>query len=68
MTPQERQLIDDLFGRLSKVEGSPRDSDAMAAIMQGLRTAPNAIYALVQIFSTQVRQSLTYPFRDTRVA
>src|SRR6185437_2276407 len=53
MTPQERQLIDDLFGRLSKVEGSPRDSDAMAAIMQGLRTAPNAIYALVQTVLVQ---------------
>ena len=25
MTPQERQLIDDLFDRLSKLEGSPRD-------------------------------------------
>ena len=25
MTPQERQLVDDLFERLSKVEGAPRD-------------------------------------------
>jgi hypothetical protein len=48
MTPQERQLIDDLFDRLSKVEGAPRDPDAMAAIAQGLRSAPNAVYALVQ--------------------
>jgi hypothetical protein len=53
MTPQERQLIDDLFDRLSKVEGSPRDPDAMSAIMQGLRTAPNAIYALVQTVLVQ---------------
>ena len=53
MTPQERQLIDDLFARLSKVEGSPRDPDAMSAIMQGLRTAPNAIYALVQTVLVQ---------------
>jgi hypothetical protein len=48
MTPQERQLIDDLFDRLSKVESSPRDPDALAAISQGLRRAPNAVYALVQ--------------------
>jgi hypothetical protein len=53
MTPQERQLIDDLFDRLSKVEGSPRDPEAMSAIMQGLRTAPNAIYALVQTVLVQ---------------
>ena len=48
MTPQERQLIDDLFDRLAKLENAPRDSEAMSAIMQGLRTAPNAVYALVQ--------------------
>ena len=48
MTPQERQLVDDLFDRLSKVEGAPRDPDATAAIAQGLRQAPNALYALVQ--------------------
>ena len=48
MTPQERQLIDDLFDRLSKLESAPRDPDAVAAISQGLRRAPNAVYALVQ--------------------
>jgi len=48
MTPQERQLVDDLFDRLSKLESAPRDPDAAAAISQGLRRAPNAIYALVQ--------------------
>ncbi len=48
MTPQERQLVDDLFDRLSKVEGAPRDRDASAAITQGLGKAPNAVYALVQ--------------------
>ena len=48
MTPQERQLVDDLFDRLSKVESAPRDPDAVAAIAEGLRKAPNAIYALVQ--------------------
>jgi hypothetical protein len=48
MNPQERQLVDDLFDRLSKLESASRDPDAIAAISQGLRRAPNAIYALVQ--------------------
>src|ERR1700738_3601610 len=48
MTPQERQMIDDLFDRLSKLEGAPRDPEAVAAIAQGSRKAPNAVYALVQ--------------------
>jgi uncharacterized protein len=48
MTPQERQLVNDLFDRLAKLESAPRDPDASAAIAQGLRNAPNAVYALVQ--------------------
>ena len=48
MTPQERQLVDDLFDRLAKVESAPRDPDAIATMQEGLRKAPNAIYALVQ--------------------
>ena len=48
MTPQERQLIDDLFDRLAKLENAPRDPEALSAIMEGLRKAPNAVYALVQ--------------------
>jgi hypothetical protein len=53
MTPQERQLIDDLFDRLSKLESVPRDPNAVAAIAQGLRIAPNAVYALVQTVLVQ---------------
>jgi uncharacterized protein len=53
MTPQERQMVDDLFARLSKVEGAPRDPDATAAIAQGLRVAPSAVYALVQTVLVQ---------------
>jgi uncharacterized protein len=48
MTPQERQLIDDLFDRLAKLEGAPRDPDAASSMAQGLRRAPNAVYPLVQ--------------------
>jgi uncharacterized protein len=53
MTPQERQMIDDLFAKLSKLESAPRDPDAVAAMTQGLRTAPNALYALVQTVLVQ---------------
>lgn len=53
MTPQERQLVDDLFERLSKLEGAPRDADAARAIAEGLRRAPNAIYPLVQTVLVQ---------------
>jgi uncharacterized protein len=53
MTPQERQMIDELFDRLSKLESAPRDPDAIAAISEGLRKAPNAVYALVQTVLVQ---------------
>jgi hypothetical protein len=53
MTPQERQLIDELFEKLARLEDSPRDADAMAAISQNLRQAPHAIYALVQTVLVQ---------------
>jgi uncharacterized protein len=53
MTPQERQMIDDLFDRLANLESAPRDPEAAAAIAQGLRKAPNAVYALVQTVLVQ---------------
>lgn len=48
MTPQERQLVDDLFDRLARLENAPRDPNASAVIAEGLRKAPNAVYAMVQ--------------------
>ena len=48
MTPEERQLIDDLFDRLARLEANPRDPDAERAIAEGLKRAPHAAYALVQ--------------------
>jgi uncharacterized protein len=48
MTPQERDLVTDLFDRLATLENQPRDRDAERAIIEGLRQAPNATYALVQ--------------------
>ena len=48
MTPEEQQLVDELFDRLAQVENNPRDSDAERAIANGVRRAPHATYALVQ--------------------
>jgi len=48
MTPQESQLVDDLFDRLAKLENVQRDPDAERLIASGLRRAPHAVYALVQ--------------------
>ena len=39
MTPQERQMVDDLFDRLATLENSPRDPDAERAVLDGLRHA-----------------------------
>ena len=48
MTPEERNLVTDLFDRLARLEESPRDREAEHLIQDGLRQAPNAPYALVQ--------------------
>ena len=48
MTPQERQLVADLFERLAELENEPRDPDAERVIRDGLAKAPHAIYPLVQ--------------------
>jgi uncharacterized protein len=48
MTPQERQLVADLFERLAALENQPRDADAERLIREGLAKAPHAVYALVQ--------------------
>jgi uncharacterized protein len=48
MTPQEQQLVADLFDRLASLEGQRRDPDAERLMREGLARAPNAVYALVQ--------------------
>lgn len=53
MTPQERQLIEELFERLEQMESQPRDPEAERAIAQGLARAPHAIYPLVQTVLVQ---------------
>jgi uncharacterized protein len=53
MSPQERELIADLFDRLAQLENEPRDPDAERAIRGGLRRAPHSIYPLVQTVLVQ---------------
>src|SRR5262245_40615374 len=48
MTPQESELVDELFNRLVKLETAQRDPEAERLIADGLRRAPHAVYALVQ--------------------
>jgi hypothetical protein len=48
MTPQEQDLVEDLFDRLAKLETLPRDPAAERQIVQGAQRAPHALYALVQ--------------------
>jgi hypothetical protein len=48
MTPQERQIVTELFNRLAQLENNPRDPDAEDLIADLWDKAPNASYALVQ--------------------
>src|SRR5689334_23171244 len=48
MTPQESELVDELFNRLAQLETAQRDPEAERLIAAGLRRAPHAVYALVQ--------------------
>src|SRR6476620_2173963 len=53
MTPEERNLVIELFDRLATLEDAQRDPDAERLIRDGLRQAPNASYALVQTVQVQ---------------
>jgi hypothetical protein len=53
MTPQEQELIQGLFDRLSQLETQERDPAADRLIAQGLVRAPHATYALVQTVLVQ---------------
>ena len=48
MSPQEQELVDELFDRLAKLENNPRDPGAERLIADGVRRAPHAAYSLVQ--------------------
>src|SRR5512145_2263208 len=53
MTPEERNLVIELFDRLGTLEDAQRDPEAERLISDGLRQAPNAPYALVQTVLVQ---------------
>jgi uncharacterized protein len=53
MTPQERELIADLFDRLAQLENQPRDPEAERAIRDALKRAPHSLYPLVQTVLVQ---------------
>src|SRR5262245_32211586 len=53
MTPEERNLVIELFDRLATLEDAQRDPEAERLIRDGLRRAPNATYALVQTVLVQ---------------
>ena len=53
MTPQESELVDELFNRLVQLETAQRDPEAERLIADGLRRAPHAVYALVQTVRLQ---------------
>src|SRR5262247_3182058 len=53
MTPEERNLVIELFDRLATLEDAQRDPEAERLISDGLRQAPNAPYALVQTVLVQ---------------
>ena len=48
MTPEERQLIGDLFERMRSTGLSEKDRDAEALINQSVRATPDASYKMVQ--------------------
>jgi uncharacterized protein len=53
MTPEERDLVTQLFDRLAALEDAQRDPEAERLVRDGLRQAPNAPYALVQTVLVQ---------------
>lgn len=65
MTPQERDLITALLGRLQQQAGQSKDPEAESLIRQGLAAQPDAPYLLVQ---TVLIQDLTLHDAQRRIA
>lgn len=53
MTPEERNLLDDLFLRLRQAEGQPRDADAERHIREAVQAQPSATYYMAQSLLVQ---------------
>jgi uncharacterized protein len=55
MTPEERQMLTDLFERIKATSGTPRDPEAEAFINDAVRPTPFAPYVLAQTVLVQQR-------------
>src|ERR1700737_250270 len=55
MTPEERQMLADLFERIKATSGTPRDPEAEAFINDAVRATPFAPYVLSQTVLVQQR-------------
>lgn len=53
MSPEERQMLSDLFTRVKSAAATPRDSDAETLINQSIRDQPYAPYFLAQAVIVQ---------------
>ena len=53
MTPQERQLLGDLFQRVASTASNQRDPEAEAFINDAVRMQPHAPYVLAQTVLVQ---------------
>lgn len=65
MTPQERDLIQNVFDRLGRLAGGPKDREAEALIIERLRAIPDSAYNLVEAV---VVQEMAIKERDARIA
>jgi uncharacterized protein len=65
MTPQEKELISSLMGRLKKVGAEPKDAEAEALIRQAMAEQPDAPYQLVQ---TVLIQDMALNQAQSRIA
>jgi hypothetical protein len=64
MTPQERDLILNVFDRLAKLAGGTKDREAEALIAERMRAIPDSAYNLVEAV---VVQDLAIKERDARI-
>ena len=53
MTPQERELLSDLFDRLRHCEGNPKEPEAAAFIADAVARQPGAPYFMAQLLLVQ---------------
>ncbi|MBM3620468.1 MAG: DUF2076 domain-containing protein [Alphaproteobacteria bacterium] len=65
MTPQEKDMITQLLGRLKQAGGQPQDPEAAALIRQAMQAQPDAPYLLVQ---TALIQTMSLEGAQARIA